>query len=84
MVVRLQHGPQRRITIVDKADHRPPLKHNERIIHFQGPLGKSGDISIHEMPDGTMQIWLFKLALGTAVICPEGNRQPRTKAKVTS
>lgn len=59
------------LTIADKTDHAPSLKNNERVIYFQGPAGKRGEMSIREMPDGTMQVWLFNLDPSTKVVCPE-------------
>ena len=62
------------IVVTDKVDHRPPLKHRERVIHFQGPCGRGGDISIRELNDGTVQVWLFNLlSPGAVMICPEAN-----------
>jgi hypothetical protein len=61
------------ITIADKTDHGPGLKKDERVIYFEGPSGKRGEVSIREMADGTMQVWLFNLAPETKVVCPEGN-----------
>ena len=61
------------ITIADKLDHGPPLKHLERVVYFEGPREKRGDVSIREMPDGTMRVQLFNLPADTKVVCPDGN-----------
>jgi hypothetical protein len=57
------------------ADRR--AKGRERIAEFRGRNGNSGRISVRELRDGTMQVWLFKLSPGTVVICPEANYLPR-------
>jgi len=61
------------ITVADKDQHGPKLKHNERVLYFEGPSGNRGEMSIREI-DGELRIQLFNLG-NAVVVCPEANYQ---------
>jgi hypothetical protein len=61
------------ITIADKLDYGPTLNRLERVFYFKGPSGGRGEMSIRELPDGAMQVYLFNLSTDTMIVCSDSH-----------